>query len=163
MLSGTAQDNFNVKRVELRLKGNNQYWDGSAFVASPNTWVTAVGSAATSGIVSWTYSTLPAWPNQTFELDARGLDEAGNYSLIYATNTFTYDDAPPVSVTTFPVSGITYRTMSRIYGTVQDGIAPRDVAETRIQISKVVGGATSYWDGGSSNWTASVALSWILV
>ncbi len=53
--------------------------------------------------------------------------------------------------------------MAQIYGTVQDGIAPRDVAETRIQISKIVGGVTTYWDGGSDNWTASVALSWNLV
>ncbi len=76
VLSGTAQDNFNTKRVELRLKdGNGEYWDGGNFVISPNTWVIAVGSSATSGVVNWTYSTLPAWPNQTFELDARGLDE----------------------------------------------------------------------------------------
>jgi hypothetical protein len=164
VLSGTAQDNFNTKRVELRLKnGNNEYWDGGAFVASPNTWVVAVGSTATSGVVNWTYSTVPAWPNQTFELNARALDEAGNYSVVYATNTFTYDDVPPVSITTFPVSGVTYKTMARIYGTVSDGAAPRDISETRIQIRQITAGGTTYWDGGSDKWTGSVALSWNLV
>jgi small nuclear ribonucleoprotein (snRNP)-like protein len=91
------------------------------------------------------------------------LDEAGNYSLTHATVTFTFDDVAPVVVTTYPVSGSTYRQMARIYGTVEDGNAPRDISETRVMIYRVIAGATNYWVGGSNNWSASSAQGWNLV
>jgi hypothetical protein len=61
VLSGTAQDTFNTKQVEIRLKnGANEYWNGSGYVASQNTWVVATGSSASNATVNWSYSGFPA-------------------------------------------------------------------------------------------------------
>ena len=139
--------------MELRLRdGNNQYWDGGSLVGSANTWVVATGSSATNSVVNWTYTSLPAWVAQTYTLNVRALDEAGNYTITYSTITFTYDNTPPVTITTYPVSGTTYRFMTRFYGTAVDGLAPRDIAEIRVKIYRLNAGTTEHWDGGSAAW-----------
>ncbi len=151
---GTAQDNFNTKRVELRLKnGNNEYWDGGSWVAPVNTWVVATGTSASFNTVNWTYTTVPTWAAQTYQLNVRAVDEAGNYTQNYSSITFTFDNIPPVTITTYPVSGSTYRSVAFINGTVQDGLSPRDILETRVKIYRSTGvGGVEHWNGGSDAW-----------
>ncbi|OVE75659.1 hypothetical protein BVX98_07190, partial [bacterium F11] len=164
VLSGTAQDNFNTKQVQIRMKNksSNEYWDDSipGFDA-PDVWNVADGSSPTNSTVDWTYTSLPApWANQSYELNVRAVDEAGNFTAIYSTITkFTFDNVPPTTVSTYPVSGLTYNFISNIAGTAQDGSDPRDVDQIRVKIWRVIGGTTDYWDAG--NWDTPVA--WNLV
>ncbi|MCB4757108.1 MAG: Ig-like domain-containing protein, partial [Elusimicrobia bacterium] len=165
VLSGTAQDLFNTKQVEIRLKnGSNEYWKfGQGYLSEMDTWNVATGSSATNSVVNWTFSNLPTWEQQTYVLNVRARDEAGNYTATYSTVTFYYDSEAPVVVTTTPVTGGTYKTMPGIYGTAQDGNSPRDIQEIRVKIYKVTGGATSYWNAGSSTWSVLESQGWGLV
>ena len=167
ILSGTAQDNNNTAEVQLRLRNtsSNEYWNealngGLGDWGGPVVWNVMNGSSPTNSQVDWDFSVLPnPWANQTYEMNVRAQDEAGNYTTVYSTIQFTIDNVAPVTYSTFPVSGSTYNYVSAIHGTAQDGTAPRDISEVRVKIWRIIGGATTYWDAG--NWDTPV--QWNLV
>ncbi|PIU20707.1 MAG: hypothetical protein COT18_00830, partial [Elusimicrobia bacterium CG08_land_8_20_14_0_20_59_10] len=166
LIYGTARDAFNVKYPQVRIfyKGNNSYWMGGtgtcgsktlpAWIRSfaqdgcaayPDIWNVAAGSSSASAQFTWTYdSSGVLWPqsDNTLVLEAMAADEAGNYSVV--SSTFSFDNEPPVSVTTYPfVNGVIYSSMTAISGTSSDISSP--VSDVMIKMWYVSAGTTYYW------------------
>ncbi|MGM0442309.1 MAG: Ig-like domain repeat protein, partial [Elusimicrobiota bacterium] len=98
---GGSQDNswsyitpFGNEQVEIQIfdDSNTRYWD-----ESQNDWVEDAYWNVATGTSPWTYN-LPNWLNNVnYELSARAMDKAGNYSTVFSTSLFTLDQTPPTS------------------------------------------------------------------
>ncbi|MDQ3263271.1 MAG: hypothetical protein M3Y59_06385 [Myxococcota bacterium] len=102
---GTASDALSgVERVELSLRsvGTNSYWNGTAFAASTETFLSAAGTT------SWSYATggIPFVSGESYVLRWRAVDVAGNVENTAAGWTFTYDPTlPPAPSSLTALSG----------------------------------------------------------
>ena len=142
-LSGTAADNVAVGSVTLSVLNlvSGLYWDGSVWGAAP-AWVDA--SLWPS---SWTYTNVPAWVEaSSYVVTARAMDLSGNWSVVYATNVFTYDLTAPVAAITAPVTG-TYGSFSQLTGTAADA---HGIAQVQVSVLRESDG--QYWNGAA--WAA---------
>ncbi|MCM2267236.1 MAG: fibronectin type III domain-containing protein [Elusimicrobiales bacterium] len=142
-LSGTANDNVAVASVTLSVLDLQAglYWNGSVWGAG-HAWLDA--SLWPS---SWTYTNVPAWVEaSSYVVTARAMDLAGNWSVVYATNVFTYDLTAPAAAITSPVTG-TYEAFASVDGTASDA---RGVALVQVGVLRESDG--QYWDG--SAWAA---------
>ena len=107
-ISGTASDNFNVKKAEYRIERSaGGFWlGGSDFTGTAdNSWRAAVGSTPASAPFVWTSTSVPNWTNQEFRIHTRSFDEAGNV-LTYSTSTLT-NGAVVTCILTSNMSGVT--------------------------------------------------------
>lgn len=142
-INGTAADNVSVASVTLSVLNlqAGQYWNGSVWGAAP-AWVDAALWPS-----SWTYTNVPAWVEaSSYVVTARAMDAAGNWSVVYATNVFTYDLTAPAAAVTSPVTG-TYAAFTSVDGTASDA---HGVALVQVAVLRESDG--QYWDGAA--WAA---------
>ncbi|OGS22446.1 MAG: hypothetical protein A2252_01250 [Elusimicrobia bacterium RIFOXYA2_FULL_39_19] len=89
-ITGTADDNIEVSTVQvriIRLSDNNE-WNGSTFTAGP-----AWNGVTVFTNPTWTYNPVPAWvSDSSYTVIAKSQDSSTNWSDIYSTFTFTYDN-----------------------------------------------------------------------
>ncbi|MCR4296545.1 MAG: hypothetical protein NUW21_13500, partial [Elusimicrobia bacterium] len=77
------------------------------------------------------------------------LDVAGNYTV--ATSTFSFDATKPTSVVTYPpVDGVTYSSMTALYGTSSDVTSA--IQEVKVKMWYVAAGTTHYWAPSAPHW-----------
>lgn len=149
-ISGTAAPvlEYAITGTELSIqdKGSNQYWDGAGFVSVSQVWLTA------SGQNSWTYNTSGiGWVSGTqYQAVARSSDTALNYSLPYATATFTFDTSVPALGVSTPASGGTYETPVLIAGTSLDAGPNSGVPYVYITLRRAVD--QKWWNFFTGAW-----------
>jgi hypothetical protein len=110
-----------LNRAEIRLSTGagaaTRYWTGSTWTATVETWINATMNYSTS----WYYVVDPATAilkeNISYKFEARALDYAGNYSILYDTRTFL--NLRPTTVILAP-SGAAYNTLTQLNGTAGD-------------------------------------------
>ncbi|MDI6791472.1 MAG: Ig-like domain-containing protein, partial [bacterium] len=157
--TGTATDGFsgvNTVQIRLRRASDSWYWNGSAWVASANTWVTVTGT--TSWSYPWPAAAMTADGN--YFLQSRAIDFAGNVQDPGVSGVgFTYDTQRPGSSISSPANGSKINSLSQITGNSSDvaaGIVDR--VEVRISRPNYTGGIryfnynTGTWVTGSDQW-----------
>ncbi len=152
-ITGTAADDIAVSSVQVRVQrqSDGYYWDGAAFTAA-QAWLDI--PVLPTSPVSWTYSTVPAWLNgAAYEVNARAGDEAGNWSVPYATAAFHYDTVVPVSRVVSPATGPIVSSFTAINGTAWDNES--FPAQVWVKIDRA--DDDYYWNGALSQWTAAEA------
>ncbi len=104
---------------------------------------------------TWTvwYSTFTQWvPGRYYDIDARVLDQAGNWCAVYSTKTFLCDTLPPTVVVTKPAAGQYWSALGTISGTAQDMPFPGNYSGTGFIKIAVRSNTTGLWfDGGGFN------------
>ncbi|HRY30115.1 MAG TPA: hypothetical protein P5079_08790, partial [Elusimicrobiota bacterium] len=161
MVSGTASDNLNTKRVDIRIKDiNDRYWDTSisnwrplGSPGYPEIWNVATSSSSSPGAFTWTFTQVPnPWPNGATRIEVRAYDEAGNYAASYSTRNFTFDASRPLSVTTMPwTTDILFSSFSVFAGTATDdlgGVPDNGISNVTLRIKRLPDG--DYWYNSGS-------------
>ena len=106
-ISGTAGDTgTGVAKVEVRIKRqDNNYWNGSAWVADPTQWKLATGTK------NWTYPFAPSGSPTSLTIDVRVTDGMNLQTTAHVTSSGAgaADETPPVTTSnakaTYPTSG----------------------------------------------------------
>jgi predicted extracellular nuclease len=157
-ISGNATDNAGVARVELYIYRNvagGQWWDGTAWQATPARLLATLGSP--NGVsTSWTYSFLPTESGGVYAVAAVGIDTSGNYTVTPSVLFNVADTEDPTVTIAAPVSGaaISARPVT-ISGTAADNSG---VVEVQLVLYRPVGSG-QFWNGTAwqSSYTAVVA------
>jgi N-acetylneuraminic acid mutarotase len=149
LVTGTANDARShaaaAVEVSLREDSSGKYWDGAGFLAASPAWQVAAGTGP------WTYAHgIPWLENYSYQVVARASDTAGNYSLNYATRSFTYDSLAPVIAPLSPAGGALVNSASALSGTAYDasGLAGMSARFQRLSDDK-------WWDFGAATWTVA--------
>lgn len=147
-IRGTAADDNYVSSVTLSLSrfSDGLYWGGSSWGPGP-VWLSV--SLFPS---SWTYAALPPFQEGfTYQLVARAVDGAGNWSSPYSTATFRYDPNPPEAKVVSPADGVyvTSSAFSGISGTAWD--AGSEPGAVWVKMERLSDG--EFWDGAASQWS----------
>ncbi|OGR78318.1 MAG: hypothetical protein A2X32_02155 [Elusimicrobia bacterium GWC2_64_44] len=164
-VAGTAAPNLEYpiagSEITIRHLGNNNYWNGVDFLSATPVWLQAAGTNA------WTYDTSGiAWAAGTaYQVVARSSDTAQNFSVPYATATFTYDASVPTAFITAPAANATLETPAVISGTAADagpnsgvpyvGLTLRRAADLKwwnFFTGAWVNSAVSTMTAGGANW-----------
>ncbi|HOI41906.1 MAG TPA: Ig-like domain repeat protein, partial [Elusimicrobiales bacterium] len=119
-LAGSSSDGISGPArvdIQLRRRSDDHYWDGSAFVNNPSTWVAA------ADVDPWSYTGFSGslTSGTTYTMRARVYDNAGN-TYQTADKTVTFDNTGPVSLLTFPGddSYLSASSLAEITGTAKD-------------------------------------------
>ncbi|MCB4756877.1 MAG: Ig-like domain repeat protein, partial [Elusimicrobia bacterium] len=139
-LSGLKQLELNISTGTAQL----YYWTGSSWTTTAS-WF----NASPDGTTGWRY-TIPNGmvADSTYTLISRALDNATNYSTIYATVTFTLDlTTPTVSIST-PATGKVYSPI--MLSTPMGGVA-LDSGTCATQLSTVTVSIHDVTDGDDFN------------
>jgi len=163
-ISGTARDlQLNglgtMKEVTIRIKciggtdpKYNQYWTGSSWTATVNTWSTT----------TLVLETPPRWYRNTpsdlssefwfwgreYSVEPRGEDGAGNFETAYSTRTFFFKPPLPATVVTTPKNNSFYNNIALINGNAND-----QVVSLTIQIERLFApDGKRYYSNYSSTW-----------
>ena len=153
-IKGTAEDNIKVSTVTVSIQrlSDKWYWSPGPQWAVSEAW-NGVNDLYTS---SWTLTSLPGWiDGSSYTVVAKAQDTANNWSAVYSTVTFTYDNSAPVSSATYPVNGGHYVDVDSITGTASDGVS--GVNEVNIRLKRPAD--NKYWDAVGSSWTFSAVWS----
>jgi hypothetical protein len=155
-MCGTASDptpSGGIQKTQVSIKNAaNNYWNGTAFSGSTQSFVDATGTT------SWTLAfARPA--DGTYTLQAQTIDLAGNASTLSTAQTFTIDATIPTVTPTFPAaSGGSYTSAtwtsgcaSTICGTAADGGS--GVQSVKVTVRQ---GSGNYWNG--TGFTSSTAV-----
>ncbi|KAF0127252.1 MAG: hypothetical protein FD189_320, partial [Elusimicrobia bacterium] len=135
-IRGTANaDLAGHNRTEVRIStgtgADTRYWTGSAWTTAPETWIysTKLGPA------SWYYTVSPALlvEKTTYTVNARALDYAGNYSVVYSTRDFL--NQRPVTRILVPMAAA-YNSLPDISGTAADNTRVAAVRFTIYNVSQ---------------------------
>ncbi|MBI2362353.1 MAG: Ig-like domain repeat protein, partial [Elusimicrobia bacterium] len=139
--------------VELRVRRSfdGNYWTGSSWTATANTWMVMDGTTTWAWNAPPAVSTPTAWnDNQRMTVDVRAVDLVGNVSAT-ASDNFVWDASPPtVSIATPSASHVA--AMPSITGTADD---PLDTSEAsglsasveKVQVSIRNNNTNLWWDG----------------
>lgn len=109
-VQGTASDDYSgVARVDITLYDTDAglYWNGTSWVAG-ETWLLAAGTT------NWTYALVDSalTDGNTYNLESRATDSAGNVQVNYGINSFTFaasgPPAPVISSAGHPVQTTWY-------------------------------------------------------
>ncbi|MDI6791473.1 MAG: Ig-like domain-containing protein, partial [bacterium] len=141
-ITGTASDNFSgVTQVQVRIRdvNTNLYWNGSAWVSSSSSWLTAAGTNI------WTYTWPGSISDGAYQIQSRTTDGAGNIETPGTGSTFTIDTTRPTSQIISPVNGANINSITTITGT-----STGDTVE--VSIRKL--SDNLYWNGGAT-WVGS--------
>ncbi|OVE76238.1 hypothetical protein BVX98_06325, partial [bacterium F11] len=123
LITGTADANMaGLDFVEIKVStgsGTLYYWTGSSFTTN-ETWI----NTTKDGPAAWHY-TVPGGMvgDAEYTVVARSMDYAGQYSAIYSTRNFTFDDTDPSVSISFPIDQLWYspiRISTPIAGTSSD-------------------------------------------
>jgi hypothetical protein len=160
-ISGTAQGSSGVglSIVQLRVLNTDLgwYWDNwgtftggtpgfNVAVAADLAWFPA--SATVSDWTQWKTTTSFVVDKQSYEVNARSRDLAGNYDVAYATRSFLYDMTPPQSFAVYPANNVIVSTlaMASLTGTAWDGPgAVSGVASVAVAVKSLKTGG--WWNG----------------
>ncbi|MCD6554886.1 MAG: Ig-like domain repeat protein, partial [Anaerolineae bacterium] len=100
-IQGTASDNLSdvaFVDITIRRQSDEQYWNGTAWVAG-RVWLRATGTA------NWQYTFAPD-DGETYDVESRATDNAGNVEISLGSSTFNYSSsgpaAPEISSPTHP-------------------------------------------------------------
>ena len=148
VVNGTASDarSHAIQGTELSIKDISaaRYWDGAAFTAVSPDWVPATGDYA------WAYAPGITWAEgAAYQLVARSSDTSGNYSLVYATRTVTFDLTAPAAASTAPADGATVNSLAVVSGTALDAVSGVGVISLKLQ--RLSDG--KWWDFAAATWT----------
>ena len=159
-LVGVAADDVDVSSVQVSVKNlsNGLYWTGSAWGAS-QTWLAAAYSAG-----GWVYASTPSWvSDMSYAVVARAADTSGNWSVVYGTSTFVFDNTKPFAKVFSPARGAAVAGLTQISGTAYDAV---DVLGVQVAVKRLDDG--KYWTGsvwdstpawnlaeGTTNWVYS--------
>ncbi|MEK7383916.1 MAG: hypothetical protein AAB262_11620, partial [Elusimicrobiota bacterium] len=160
LIGGTAQDANNITAIEYRIKKfDGTFWTGAGFGVM--TWLPASTGTPTGSLLAWTTTYLPTFTedsNENWEIDARALDAAGNYSAVYSTAIFRYDTTAPVSITTNVVEGSTITTYHVVAGTgTESNGLSLQVADFTLRIYDATNGSCYDGTNGANPWTPGCA------
>ena len=148
-ISGTASDNVAISTVQITIRDlsySSTYWDGVQWVE--NEFWLGVNNYSSP---SWLYTQVPEWASGTrYEIVACAKDTAGNWSSVYSTVTFTFDNTPPEFVGFISVSAIS-STVIITTGTAQDTASGLAAEPYYIQMST----DGILWGNYDSGWVAS--------
>ena len=127
----------------------NKYWDGLDFISATPVWLAATGQ------LTWTYNTSGiTWASGTqYQVVARSSDTALNYSIPYATATFTFDNSVPVAFVSTPSADATLETPALIAGTAEDAGPNSGVPYINITLQRKVD--LKWWNFFTGAWVAS--------
>ncbi|MDO8803543.1 MAG: T9SS type A sorting domain-containing protein [Elusimicrobiota bacterium] len=134
--------------ITMQNRSSNQYWDGSGFISASQVWLKATGQ------LTWTYDTSSiTWASGTeYQVVARSSDTALNYSIPYATATFTFDTSVPVVFVSTPAAGTTLETPALISGTAQDSGPNSGVPYIYLTLRRQVD--LKWWNFFTNAWVA---------
>lgn len=132
--------------ISIQDKGNNLYWNGAAFISASQVWLAA------SGLEAWTYDTSGiAWVSGTqYQAVARSVDTALNYSLPYATATFTFDTSVPTLFVSTPAADSTLETPALIAGTAADSAPNAGVPYVYVTLRRAID--QKWWNFFTGAW-----------
>ncbi|MFH2203946.1 MAG: right-handed parallel beta-helix repeat-containing protein [Elusimicrobiota bacterium] len=163
-ISGTAYDLIGVQGTELNVRiVSGNYWDpgGPAFSAGAAVWMPATGTT------DWTLAPGIPWADGVeYQIVARSSDSAGNYTVTYATVTFTLDSATPTVSIGLPVPDSTISSLPLITGTAADpGGNPSGLQAVGVRVRNLADGTwwnfvTETWSGTAVTEIASGLTSW---
>ncbi|PIR16845.1 MAG: hypothetical protein COV48_09315, partial [Elusimicrobia bacterium CG11_big_fil_rev_8_21_14_0_20_64_6] len=145
----------------IRQTGLNRYADPTpgphAFSLDPATQADAAWFNATYAVdwTNWTLSSgLPYVSGETYQVEARALNQAGTYSATYSTRTTIYDTAAPYTDVRLPVAFSTVSALPQISGTAYDEPLGNGgaVSNIRMRLTRLTDG--QYWAG--AGWTGIV-------
>ena len=146
----TETNGKTVMATELSVKDKTSglYWDGGGFVSAARLWRVAAG----------TYPFVLDLParltgGRQYEVAARSSDTAGNYSVSYATYTFTFDDTPPALTLLHPAGSADVNSENYFSGTAGDSVS--GVLRVEAALKRLSDG--KWWDPGVSNWAGTRA------
>jgi len=157
------------------------YWKhGSGWLSSADTWNTILATNTWS--TSWYYQVDGAMlvDDMVYTVSARSLDYAGNYSPLYSTYTFTFDQTAPSVNVVSPADGGSYSAIKpvTINGTTGNSQASINTGVSTVAVQIINspnGSGPTYFDGNSfvpgprwlaaqgtaANWNyASANLTW---
>ncbi|MDA8243127.1 MAG: hypothetical protein M0025_03290 [Elusimicrobia bacterium] len=132
--------------VSLRDLDTGLYFNGSSFLAGSQYWLDADDSGSTFTL---TLQNPPFVSGRHYQAVARSSDSAGDYSQLFATHTFVFDNTPPSAGVIYPADGSTEGTVGRVSGTASDASSPLssvDVVLRRLSDGKWWKNDTSSWD-----------------
>ncbi|MHB9154302.1 MAG: RHS repeat domain-containing protein, partial [Endomicrobiales bacterium] len=149
--------------VELQIKRNEavpKYWTGTSWSTSV-TWTTSTVHIPGVAVSSWSYASLPSpaqWThNYVYTVAARAKDSAlpaGNTQQIFAVTVSSvniqWDNLPPETAVTDPAQGDKVNPAGAvwsIFGSASDAPAGTAQNKIKLQLSRVQGANTYYWDG----------------
>jgi hypothetical protein len=130
-----------IQKVEVSIqRSDNKYWDGSAFVTSPNPIM-----LSTSGIASWRRVFNPV--DDSYTLTAVATDNAGNSAS--ATRTFTFDSiANAPTLTSTNPSSPANNNSPKVIGTAESGSTVTLYTDSTCTTSALSGPASAFTSTG---------------
>jgi len=190
-LDGTASDEESLGGSGVQKKDNvhlqiidvdgNQYWVDTAdnwqgYVSTPIATSFSTGTPNTwsyndlyASDATWTHAKLAG--NNLFKTRVWSEDNAGNIEELADETTFYFDNTAPDSVTTWPINGQSFNSLSQARGTCTDDTGvethPAGVGGAKVKIWSKKDGL--YWSQTDENWigagpdiwnTASSSTSW---
>ena len=155
-VAGTAAPNLEYPiagtGITIQHQGNGNYWNGANFISVSPVWL------ETAGTGSWTYdaSGIPWSSNVAYQVVARSSDTAQNYSLPYATATFTFDTSVPTLFVSAPASDSTLETPAQITGTAADSAPNAGVPYVYITLRRAAD--LKWWNFFTGVWVDSTTV-----
>lgn len=152
-ITGTAAPvlEYAISGTEITIQERTffKYWDGVDFLSLTPVWLNVTGQN------SWTYDAAAiAWqPGGVYQVVARSSDTAQNYSLPYATGTFTFDNSLPTAFVSTPTADSTVETPAVISGTAADAAPNAGVPYVGLTLRRAVD--LKWWNFFTGAWTAS--------
>ena len=164
---GTPSDasGTGVNLVQLRIYKSDpaKYWSygsdysPSAYTIDPTLADTAWFNAITTNSWATWNATFTFLTDYKYHIEARARDLAGNYSVVFATASFLFDQNIPQSVVSFPPTGSVVKAMTQIVGTVAETGSryPGTASPVHIAIQRLSDG--KWWDNNSQTFTLGAA------
>ncbi|MFZ5916154.1 MAG: hypothetical protein ACOYZ7_04415 [Chloroflexota bacterium] len=143
-IDGAADDatsGVDLVQITLQRSSDGHYWNGGAWVAGP-VWL------LTTGANTWTYVFAPE-DGESYAVQSRATDAAGNLELDYGLGNFTYTLSEPDSTVTTSGLYVGAAWLGQIEGTAYAPMAALDFVDLTIQ--RVSDG--HYFDGAA--WAAA--------
>ncbi|MFH1283258.1 MAG: hypothetical protein ABII27_06295, partial [bacterium] len=132
-ISGTSNDtsggteDSEIAEVQLRIYSANvhyKYWNGISFSETDPNSAWNVATPSITWAVWYATYTPTIWgavdQGNEYRVEARALDNAGNYTIVYSTITFIHDKKAPESLVQYPVDDSTIKGLTTISGTASD-------------------------------------------
>ncbi len=140
-LQGTAADASSGVigvMITIRWVNTNQFWNGTTFVAGA-TFLPA------GGTTSWSYAFAPQG-GQTYEIQSRATDAAGNVQSLLGLSQFTYDATGPDSTVQTSGAYTPATWPGAIAGTATTG-AGATITLVEVEVQRASDGM--YWNGAA--------------
>ncbi len=165
-ITGTASDSpYYIEKssgIELKIEiltgAFAAWWNGSAWLEPPAEFGAFISRADYVTDWNWSYDTTdmfaasPGGGDREYRIVVRVKDTVGNYSLNYATRTFTYDEyiSPPAEkpdskITDPSETATAFDNLYTVYGTAKDNPYEGGISLIKYSVKDLTDG---YWWGG---------------